>query len=224
VAGSTTFQQQAYEYLKAQITRRGFKPGEYLTDARIAEDLHISRTPVREAFHRLEKEGLLRYEVRRGWRVHTLTLKDINEIFDLKEVVEGLTARKAAECRNEELRAALQVAYEAMVAATTANDIEGWVAADARFHDILFTMADNERARRITENLNDQWARVRIGFVTIRSRVVRSNAEHKALMDAILAGDGDEAERQTRLHFKRVREELTDVLVNMVLPFVEAGV
>ncbi len=85
-------------------------------------------------------------------------------------------------------------------------------------------MANNERARRITQNLNDQWNRVRIGFTTIQSRVDRSVDEHRTIMEGILAGDGEEAERQTHAHFKQVREELTQLLINMVLPFVEEGV
>ena len=221
---TATYQQQAYAYIKDRITNRGFRPGEYVTDALIAEELNISRTPVREAFHRLEKENLLLYEARRGWRVYTLSLKDINEIFDIKSVVEGMSARKAAECRDEGLRAALQSSFQEMCAAAAGSDIDTWVQADHRYHDVVFAMADNERARRITQNLNDQWNRVRIGFDTIRSRVERSIDEHKAIMDAILAGDGEEAERRTHAHFKQVREELIHLLVNMVLPFVEEGV
>jgi DNA-binding GntR family transcriptional regulator len=221
---NTTYQQQAYEFTKAQIMNRGLRAGEYVTDARIAEELNISRTPVREAFHRLEKEGLLLYEARRGWRVHILSLKDIKEIFDIKEVVEGMTARKAAECNDETLRAALQSALKEMHQAASSNDIDAWVQADHRFHDTIFAMADNERACRIVWNLNDQWNRVRVGFVTIRSRVERATDEHQAIMDGILAGDGEEAERQTHAHFRQVREELINLLVNMVLPFVEEGV
>jgi DNA-binding GntR family transcriptional regulator len=223
-SSATTYQQQAYEYVKSQIMNRGLKAGEYVADARIAEELNISRTPVREAFHRLEKENLLLYEARRGWRVHTLSLKDIEEIFEIKIVVEGMTSRKAAECKNQELRAALQTAFQEMCNAAAANDINAWMQADIRFHDTIFAMADNERARRIVWNLNDQWNRVRIGFTAIRSRVDRSISEHKAIMDGILAGDGKEAERRTHVHFRQMREELIHLLVNMVLPFVDKGV
>jgi DNA-binding GntR family transcriptional regulator len=224
VSTTATYQQQAYDFIKAQITNRGFRPGEYITDARIARELHISRTPVREAFQRLEKENLLLNEARRGWRVHTLTLKDIKEIFDIKEVVEGMAARKAAACTDEAQRAGLRSAFDDMWRGAADNDTEAWVQADHRFHDAIFAMADNTRACRIIWNLNDQWNRVRIGFSTIRNRVERANDEHKAIMDAILAGDGEEAERQTHAHFQQVREELVSVLVNMVLPFVEEGV
>jgi DNA-binding GntR family transcriptional regulator len=135
-----------------------------------------------------------------------------------------MTARKAAECHDEALRAALQGALEEMRQAAVNNDIDTWIQADVRFHDTIFAMADNERARRIIWNLNDQWNRVRVGFVTIQSRVERATDEHQAIMEGILAGDSEEAERQTRMHFQRVREELIHVLVNMVLPFVEGGV
>jgi DNA-binding GntR family transcriptional regulator len=224
VSSTVTCQQQAYEFVKTRIINRGFRPGEYITDTRIAKELGISRTPVREAFHRLEKESLLVYEARRGWRVHTLSLKDIHEIFDIKEVVEGMIARKAAACSDEEKRAALRQAFDDMCRAAANNDTEAWIQADHRFHDAIFAMADNARAQKLIWNLNDQWNRVRIGFTTILSRIERANREHKAIMDAILAGDGDEAERQTLAHFKQVRQELIHVLVNMVLPFVEEGV
>ena len=221
---TSTYQQRAYDFIKTQIINRGFRPGEYITDARIAKELSISRTPVREAFHRLEQESLLLYEARRGWRVYTLSLKDINEIFDIKAVVEGMASRKAAECRDEARRAALKGAFHDMCQATASTDTEAWVQADHRFHDEIFAMADSERVCRIIWNLNDQWNRVRIGFTTIRGRVDRANREHRAMLDAILAGDGEEAERQTHAHFEQLREELTQVLVHMVLPFVENGV
>ena len=124
----------------------------------------------------------------------------------------------------EAIRAALRRAFQDMCEAAEANDIDTWVQADLRFHDTIFTMANNERARRIIENLNDQWNRVRIGFTTIQSRTDRSIEEHRAIMEGILAGDGEKAERQTHAHFEQMRKELINLLVNMVLPFVEEGV
>ena len=221
---TTTYQQRAYEYIKAQIINRVFQPRQYITDTEIADRLNISRTPVREAFLRLENENLLVYESRRGWRVYALSLEDIHEIFDLKEVIEGMTARQAATCQDEALRAALQHAWEGMREAAESGDTESWVKADFLFHDIIFTMAGNERARRVIYNLNDQWNRVRVGFTTIQSRIDRSIAEHKAIMDSILSGDGEQAEREVYAHFKDLRQELVHLLVNMVLPFAKDGV
>lgn len=221
---NTTFQQQAYDYIRRQIINLGFKPGEYVTDTVIASQLKISRTPVREAFYRLEKEGLLINESRRGWKIYTLSLEDIHEIFDIKEAIEGMVARKAASCQDERLRSKLREALDVMRAAAEASDADAWLKADFLLHDILFQMSGNERANQIIENLNDQWHRVRIGFVALQGRTKHSVTEHQLFVESILAGNGDEAEKRMRTHLNRVREELVHLLVTMVLPFVEEGV
>jgi DNA-binding GntR family transcriptional regulator len=219
-----TFQQQAYTYIKDQIVKLRFKPGEFITDTQVASQLQISRTPVREAFYRLEKEGLLIYAARRGWKVYTLSLGDIHEIFDIKEAVEGMVARQAAGCRDESLRLALREALESMHKASQADDPEAWLQADNRLHDVLFQMAGNVRARRIIANLNDQWHRLRVGFVALRGRTGRSADEHRLFVESILAGNGEEAELRMRTHLNEVRDELVHLLVTVVLPFVEEGV
>lgn len=92
-----TNQQKAYEHVKDCIMNLSYKPSEIITDSRVAGELDISRTPVRESFYRLENEGLLTYEARRGWRVYSLTLEDIDEIFSVKIAVEREIARAASE-------------------------------------------------------------------------------------------------------------------------------
>jgi DNA-binding GntR family transcriptional regulator len=221
---NTTYPQVAYDFVKNQIVNLHYKPGEYVTDTQIAGQLSISRTPVREAFLRLEKEGLLVYEPRRGWKVYTLTLKDIHEIFDIKLAVEGMIAHKAAECQDEELRGELKVILETMETAVEADDAECWLQADIRLHAILYQMAGNERANRIINNLNDQWHRIRIGFVALHGRTRRSTREHRSFIESILAGNGDEAEQKMRAHLSLLREELVRLLVAVVLPFAEDGI
>jgi DNA-binding GntR family transcriptional regulator len=167
---------------------------------------------------------LLVNRARRGWKVYALSLDDIHEIFDLKESIEGMVARRAAECQDESLRSRLQQAMKGLERAARERDAESWRLADFELHRIMFEMGGNERASRIVQNLNDQWHRVRIGFLTLEGRIERSNPEHEALVDSILAGDADGAERQIRSHLNNVREELVRLLVNLVLPYVEEGV
>ena len=226
MADSTvTFQQQAYDFVKNQIMTLRYKPGQDLTDSQVAQDLHISRTPVREAFHRLENEGLLINESpRRGWRVYTLSLEDIHEIFDIKEVIEGLIARQAARCDDAARQDALRDAMKRMLDARETDDLDQWLSADVALHNAIFSMVNNDRAYRIVTNLNDQWHRVRIGFVAMQGRMVRSTDEHEGIVDAILDGDGDAAEQRMRRHLNAVREELIRLLIHLVLPFVEKGV
>lgn len=219
-----TYRQQAYGFIKKQIMNLGFKPGEYITDSQIAAMLQVSRTPVREAFYRLEKEGLLINEARRGWKIYTLSLDNLHDIFDIKEVVEGMVARKAAACRDERLRTSLRDTLERMASAAEEEDVDTWLEADFRLHDILFQMAGNERASLIITNLNDQWHRVRLGFEALQGRMQRSAAEHRFIVNSILDGDGEEAERLMREHLNQVRRELVHLLVLVVLPFVDEGV
>lgn len=221
---NATYKQQAYDFIKNQIITLRFRPGEYITDSQIASQLKISRTPAREAFHRLEKEGLLINEARRGWKIYTLSLQDIHEIFDLKVAIEGMVARKAAECQNEDLRSDLREALNDMQAAVEKGDAGEWLKADLHLHEILFQMAENERARSIINTLNDQWHRVRIGFVALQIRARRSTEEHRSFINNVLNGEGDEAEKLMRAHLNNVRDELVHLLVSMVLPFVEEGV
>lgn len=221
---ATTYQKLAYDYIREQIFALGYKPGEYITDSQIAARLNISRTPVREAFHRLEKEGLLINEARRGWKVYTLSLKDIHEIFDIKVNMEGMIARKAAESNNEALKYELGIALKHMKEAAEQGDADAWIQNDQRLHNILFDLAENERAQRIIMNLNDQWHRVRIGFVALQGRMKFSVGEHQNIIQAILDRNGAEAELLMNQHLNRVREELVQLLINMVLPFVEEGV
>ena len=221
---SGTYQQQAYHYIKEQIFTVGFKPGEYIQDNQIANKLEISRTPVREAFHRLENEGLLVYEAHRGWKVYVLSLEDIHEIFDLKLLVEGMAARKAADCEDEKLCLELRSTLQKMEKAVETNNLDNWIEADTRLHDIIFELAGNQRALNILHNLNDQWHRIRGGFVARTGRMEESLIEHQAFVDAILAGRGDDAERLMVNHLVIIRDDLINLLVNLVLPFVDEGV
>ncbi|MBN1147112.1 MAG: GntR family transcriptional regulator [Anaerolineales bacterium] len=221
---SLTHQQRAYDYVKRQIMEVGIKPGAFITDASIASEMDISRTPVREAFRRLEREGLLVYKARRGWKVYSLSLKDINEIFDLKVEIEGMVARQAAACRDQTLRNELKATLQRMHVAADNNDIEAWVNNDPWLHAIIFAMGGNQRARTIVENLNDQYHRVRVGFVARAERIQRSIIEHEAFVDAILSGDGETAEKLMREHQNLLRQELVHLLETMVMPFVEKGI
>jgi DNA-binding GntR family transcriptional regulator len=218
-----TYQQQSYDYVRDQIINLGFKPGEYITDAQIAEKLNISRTPVREAFQRLEKEGLLVNEAHHGWQVYKLDLTDIHEIFDLKIAVEGMLIRRAAECRDENLIKDLHEALADMRNAVEAQDADYWLRTDFHLHNVLLMMANNERAEKIVNNLNDQWHRLRLGFVAMQGMTQKSIMEHELFVKCVLAQDADGAEAQMRAHLSRVRDDLIHLVVKVLMPYNERG-
>lgn len=216
----TTYQQQAYEYVRGQIITLGFKPGEYITDSQVAKILNISRTPVREAFQHLEKEGLLISEPRHGWRVYTLSLEDIYEIFELKIAIEGMLVRKAAQCQDNALRTELK---ESLLNMQTAKDADAWLESDIHLHNVFFIMADNERAERMIANLNDQWHRIRIGYVALRGRTSQSVKEHEAIVNNVLACNPDEAAKCMEIHLYRVRDDLVNLVSKILIPYNKNG-
>ena len=219
-----TFQQRAYDYVKAQIMNLGIKPGDYITDTETAQKLRISRTPVREAFRRLEHEGLLIYEARRGWRVYSLSLDDIHDIFQIKLAIEGMIAGKAALSHDQEARGELRMYLDELCQAVQEGDTGRWLELDAEIHALIFEMAGNRLAQQVIENINDRYHRVRIGFIARTGRIERSLVEHQAFIEAILAGNEQAAEQKMKEHLTNLRDELVNLLETMVLPFAKHGV
>ena len=199
---------KAYEYVKKHIMSRIYAPGQKILDSKIAGELNISRTPVRDALRLLEHEGFLVGQIGKGWNVYALSLADIHEIFDVKE----------------KLRVTLKKALDGMKAAEKVKDNEAWRKHDMELHRSILAMAGNKRAARIINDLNDQWYRVRIGFVAMEGRVHKSNIEHTAFVESILSGNSGDAEQRVRSHLNNLRKEIVNVLVNVVLPFAQNGI
>jgi DNA-binding GntR family transcriptional regulator len=214
---------QAYEYVRNKILSMEYMPGEYITDSRVASELNISRTPVREAFQRLENDGLLISEARRGWRIYSMTLKDVEDIFDIKCQVEGLMARKAAMDQNEEYRQVLLDIIKRMRKASNDDDLETWLELDTSLHHLFYVMAQNERAERIIKNLNDQWHRLRKGFIKMQGRLDIATNEHEKVVTAVINHDAAGAEQAMNDHLNDVRHGLLKVLVTMILPYARDG-
>jgi DNA-binding GntR family transcriptional regulator len=107
--------------------------------------------------------------------------------------------------------------------ASDEDDLETWLELDSSLHHFLYIMAQNERAERIIRNLNDQWHRLRTGFIQMRGRLDIATNEHDEVIAAITARDADRAERAMQDHLNDVRNGLTKVLVAMILPYARDG-
>jgi len=220
---NNTYQQQVYDYVRNKILSMEYRPGDYITDSQIAAELKISRTPAREAFQRLENEGLLFSEARRGWRIYSLTIKDIEDIFDLKCEIEGLVARKAAMGHNEEHHQTLQNYLNRMREASMKDDVATWMEMDSSLHHLFYLMAQNDRAEKIIKSLNDQWHRLRKGFINLQGRLDIATNEHDKIVNAVINGDAEGAELAMQAHLNSVRQGLVKVLVTMILPYARDG-
>src|SRR3990170_1026968 len=220
---NNTYQQQVYDYVRNKILSMEYRPGDYITDSQIAAELKISRTPAREAFQRLENEGLLISEARRGWRIYALTIQDIEDIFDLKCEIEGLIAKKAAMDQNEEHHQTLRDYISRMREASINDDVATWMEMDSSLHHLFYLMAQNDRAEKIIKSLNDQWHRLRKGFINLQGRLDIATNEHDKIVNAVINGDAEGAELAMQAHLNSVRQGLLRVLVTMILPYARDG-
>lgn len=184
----------AYDHLKSDILQSKLPPGFQAPEPDIAQRLNMSRTPVREALVRLEGEGLVSLVPRRGVRVLGVSIKDLEEIFDLLCVLEplaisGLTGQKLHAGDLERL----EVIIRAMETATEKDDMGDWAKAEARFFKLLVKMYGNSRLTDIVERLQDQLHRPRAVLLLLRGAPVQSVQEYRDLLASIVSGDAERA-------------------------------
>jgi DNA-binding GntR family transcriptional regulator len=217
---STILGNKAYDFIKSAILNMDLRPGQPLVDSALAQRVQVSRTPVREALRRLQTEGLVVRGPRKGWRVCSLSREDIEQIFDLKESLEGLAARRAAQRITQQCAEQLLQIVKRMEEASQTADRQTWMALDAQYHEIIFRVVGNERLRQIVGNLNDQWHRLRVGHLAVEGRVQRASQEHRWIAEAIAAHDQDRAEAMMQQHLRNLKDSLVSVLENLVFPLV----
>lgn len=182
-------------------------------ESELAERLGMSRTPVREATLMLEGQGLLEVRPRKGVRILPVSPDDMREIYDVVTELESLAAERAAERRPDDAALAeLTAAIEAMEAALEQEDREAWAAADDRFHTELVRLGGNSRIMTIVAMMADQVRRARATTLYMRALPVKSNADHRGVLEAIRKGDAEAARRIHRTHRTHAGKVLTELL------------
>lgn len=196
-------QPQVYQILRQAILGEQLKPGERLVERKIAMQLGVSRTPVREAIRKLESEGLLRHVPRKGVVVTRLSPQDAWEIYQIRAVLEGLAARMAAEWITQEEVEHIEKLIAEMEKAVESKDLSYLNELNSRFNDAIYGASRSPRLKQMITNLYDYIVSfARIGY-NLPGRIQEVLAEHKALFDAIKKGDVEEAERVARRHVER---------------------
>jgi GntR family transcriptional regulator, rspAB operon transcriptional repressor len=217
----------AYKTIQELILSMHIKPGETVTETSLSHQIGIGRTPVREALKILEQEGLIVTHNRRK-RVYILTVKEIEDIFDLKICIESAVVKWATENRTKEDGEKLKslVAKMKQLSAMKVEDesdekkrLEEWLRTDNELHSTLFKMADNKRAEQIIKNLNTQWHRLRVGIYTMEGRMERAVGEHERFIQAIVRGEATAAESNMRVHLENLKKELVKILKMFHFPY-----
>jgi DNA-binding GntR family transcriptional regulator len=201
--------EQAYEAIRIRILDNVFPPGYQALEAELAAALGISRTPVREALIRLQKEGLVEVVPRHGMRVLPVSPADMAEIYLVLSALESaavelVAARGPAEA---ELKPLIQATRD-MDRALKADDLDAWAAADERFHRTLMDLAGNRMLKETVENFWDRAHRARMVTLRLRPKPVSSTREHTELVERLRAGDAQGAVEVNRAHRARASREL----------------
>ncbi|HVL19504.1 MAG TPA: GntR family transcriptional regulator [Amaricoccus sp.] len=208
-----SFAEDAYLRLKAQILDNALPPGYRALEAELAETLGMSRTPVREALLRLQAEGLVRVEPRRGMVVLAISPAEMAEIYDVLTALETMAAETLARLHPEGTRMRpLWEAVEDMDAALATDDLDAWADADEHFHRSLVEACGNARLAQTALTFRDQIRRTRHLTLRLRARPVRSNESHRNLLRLIEAGDAEAAFATHRAQRQRAGQELLDIL------------
>jgi DNA-binding GntR family transcriptional regulator len=190
--------------LREAIVNLRLRPGEPLREAALAEKLGVSKTPLREAFARLEQEGLVETTSFKGAVVTGYSERDLKEIYELRALLEGAAARSAAERADDATLRALRDVLDRSRALRDAGDLVGLAELLGRFDVIVYSQVTNDRIGALIDNLRAHLTRIGRLTEDIPGRVEASVEEHAAIVDAILARNPDEAERLMRVHIASV--------------------
>lgn len=208
-----TLVDRTYATLRERILNNVYEAGFQALEAEIAAELGVSRTPVREALQRLEYEGLVELIPRRGFRVVPVVAEDMKEIYEVLTALEStaseLIARRGVS--EEELKPMVE-ATDDMEQALAREDLDGWAAADERYHRSLIELCGNRRLISMALTVRDQGYRARMVTLRLRPVPTASTQEHRAVLDAIRAGDWQQARELHYQHRMRASNELTTIL------------
>ncbi len=199
---SKSLEESVYFSLEEEILSGKLAAGEALTELALSKRLGVSRTPIRAALHRLEKEGLIQIAPNKGAVVRGVSEEDLVDIYKIRMRLEGLASREAAAKISEEDIRSLRDFVELSEFYISKGDAEHLKELDSEFHNIIYKASGNRLLSKTLSELHRSIRGYRKLSLTVPSRLERSLAEHKSILAAIERGDADEADRLTSEHIE----------------------
>lgn len=197
-------EQRVYERLSEEIVSGVLLPGEPLIEAKLASAFGVSKTPVREALIRLQRDGLVEIEPYRGARVGEPTARDMVELSELRLLLEKYIVADIARNGPSGVIEALEVTLTEAREALARNDDQGVRGALTAFSDSLANASDNGHLRSVLGGLRNKLMLIGNTAANLPGRHTRSIEEHQAIVDAVKAGDAEAAERATVEHVRSI--------------------
>jgi DNA-binding GntR family transcriptional regulator len=210
--------EKAYRAISSAIANLELKPGEALTQDRLAKWLSISRTPVREALRRLEQEGIIQTVPGRGLIVTELTIKDVEDMLDMLRLMDAHAAYLATQRRTPEQADRLAAIARELLAAAEHYDVEAWSIADKPYHEIVLDASGNQLLRHSIQDVRRRLHRITINSGTRPERLLACTHEHMVIADAIVRGDADAAAQHMREHIDAMSQSAMTLIRSYIVP------
>jgi DNA-binding GntR family transcriptional regulator len=210
-ASTGTTADAVYQVLRHCILHGDLAPRERLRSDALANELRVSRTPVREALRKLEAEGLVA-QLGSGLVVRALSEQDLTEIFYVREALEGMAARLASQNATPAEIAEIQELLEDMETVRRRGDVDALRRLTGEFHQLVCRASHNHRLLQSLKTLLDHVRQIQTSTLYGEGRPAEALKEHRALLRAIEARDGDRAERIAREHRRKTLDLRREML------------
>ena len=202
IEGYELLNQKVHRVLKTAIMKGFLEPGTKLLESKIAEEMHVSRTPVREAMQKLAAEGFVKTTPNQTMVVTEVSLEDVKEVLQIRGVLEGLAASIAAKKINRQEIVELENIVAQMSLHVTKENLSSYCKVDDEFHDLILNICGNKWIIQIRDNLGSFIYRFRIKSLSVPGRLKCSLEEHRKIMESLKKYDSAEADKLSQIHME----------------------
>jgi len=208
IKDTKTIRRKIYEHLREQLLSGEIQPHQHLIEAKIAQDIGTSRTPVREALHSLELEGLIESIPRVGYVVKPTSEQEVEEICEIRMAIEGVAVRWAMEKAHKKLVEELKKNISLSDEKVSKGEVNAFVDMDARFHEIIARFSGSKRLRELAQTLRRHMLRYRIQSIYSVDNVLRAIEGHKGILRAIEKRSLEEVNKAIRYHMEQSKRDI----------------
>ena len=201
-----------FNTLREAILKGDLKPGERLMELQLASKLGVSRTPIREAIRMLEQEGLAVTTPRKGAEVAKMTLKDMEDVLEIRDALDELAVRIACQKITDEQLKQLEDVKELFEKNTQTNNVKNIAEADVSFHDVIYEATGNPKLVTLLNNLREQVYRYRVEYIKDPKNYPTLIAEHEAILDSLKNRDVKNAVEAMHVHVANQAEAVKMVI------------
>jgi DNA-binding GntR family transcriptional regulator len=208
VENNDTLRKKVLNYLREKILSGAMSPDERLIETRIAKEIGVSRTPIREALHNLEQERLVKAIPRVGYVVTRMQKEEVEEICEIRVAIEGLAIRRAIERAQKELAKDLRKNILRQRNEIAKGNLRAYVELDAQFHEVSAVLSGSSRLLDMTQMLRRNMLRFRMQALYIIETALKSLKGHERILEAVEKGDPRAAVALLEQHLQSAKDDV----------------